>query len=331
MTARAAAALPPHAAMAQAADWYALLRSSDASSVDRDRWRAWLDAADEHRRAWAYVERIGQRLAPLQDSPDRQAAAAALRTLHDAPPRRRRQVLLGLLGVAGTGLAWSAWRHTSLPQVVAGWTADHHADRGEIRHVRLPDGGEVWLSALSAIDVQYSAQERRLRLRAGEILVQTHADPAGRPFLVETVHGTLRALGTRYLVRLEEDDTLAAVYAGAVEITTADRRKVGLLPAGQQRRFTRDTLGEPGAADPARAAWHQGVLIANGMPLGEVIDALRPYHWGHISLAPEVAALPVFGSYPASDPGRALDMLASVMPLRIRRPMPWWLSVDAQP
>lgn len=317
--------------MAQAADWYALLRSGDASARDHDRWRHWLASAEEHQQAWVYVERIGQRLAPLHASPDRQAATAALRTLHDATPRRRRQVLLGLAGIVGMGLAGSAWRHTSLPEMVAGWTADHHAGRGEIQFVQLPDGGALWLSALSAVDILYSAHERRLRLRAGEILVQTHADPAGRPFLVETEHGTLRALGTRYLVRLDAQDTLAAVYEGTVEITTASRNHVSLLPAGQEQRFTRDALSQTAAADPSRQAWHQGVLIANGMPLGELVDALRPYHWGHISVAPEVATLPVFGSYPAMDPPRALDMLASVMPLRVRRPMSWWLSVDALP
>ncbi|VFR77239.1 Fe2+-dicitrate sensor, membrane component [plant metagenome] len=331
MTASATAPLPPHAAMAQAADWYALLRSGGASATDHARWREWLHAADTHQQAWRYVERIGQRLAPIQDGPERQAATTALRTLHEPPPRRRRQALLALAGLAGASLAWSAWRHTSLPQVVAGWTADHHADRGEVRHVLLPDGGDVWLSALSAVDVLYSAGERRLRLRTGEILVQTHADPAGRPFLVETAHGTLRALGTRYLVRQEAQDTLAAVYEGAVEITPASGRRGTLLSAGQERRFTRDTVSDSSHADPARAAWRQGVLIANGMPLGEVVAALQPYQWGHISLAPDIAGLPVFGSYPVTDPSRTLAMLASVMPIQVRQPMAWWTSVDARP
>jgi transmembrane sensor len=44
-------------------------------------------------------------------------------------------------------------------------------------------------------------------------------------------------------------------------------------------------------------------------------------------VSPEVANLPVFGSYPMTDPDRALAMLESVMPIRVSRPMPWWIRV----
>ena len=68
---------PSHRAMEQAAEWYALLRSGDASAAERQQWQQWIDRAAEHREAWGYVERIGRRFSPLQSSPDRDAAVMA--------------------------------------------------------------------------------------------------------------------------------------------------------------------------------------------------------------------------------------------------------------
>ncbi|WP_418648445.1 hypothetical protein ACNQFN_07710 [Thauera butanivorans] len=48
---------------------------------------------------------------------------------------------------------------------------------------------------------------------------------------------------------------------------------------------------------------------------------------GAVEVQP-LADLPVFGSYPADDPERALVMLESVMPIEVRRPLPWWISIE---
>ncbi|MFT4103351.1 MAG: FecR/PupR family sigma factor regulator [Burkholderiaceae bacterium] len=86
---------PSHQVMEQAAEWFALLRSGEATAADRDRWQAWLGNFAEHQQAWAYVERISHRFRPLQSSPDRRTAAAAFREANDKM-RRRRQTLLGI-------------------------------------------------------------------------------------------------------------------------------------------------------------------------------------------------------------------------------------------
>jgi transmembrane sensor len=38
--------------------------------------------------------------------------------------------------------------------------------------------------------------------------------------------------------------------------------------------------------------------------------------------------LPVIGSYPSTDPDRALRMLEGVLPIRIKRTLPWWVSIE---
>ncbi|HCE41020.1 MAG TPA: iron dicitrate transport regulator FecR, partial [Alcanivorax sp.] len=85
---------------------------------------------------------------------------------------------------------------------------------GEIRDLGLDDGGRLWLNSATTVDVAYDDALRRVTLHDGEILIQTGADPRRRPFVVDTRHGRLRALGTRFTVRHHRDHGFLAVYQG---------------------------------------------------------------------------------------------------------------------
>jgi len=319
---------PSPQALEQAAEWFALLRSGEARDEDRAQWQRWLDSAQENDTAWRYVEQISRRFEPVRSSPGRAAAARGF-GIANTRMARRRQALLGLGALAGGSglLAWAAWRHTSLPGMVMAWTADYRTATGEVRNVALSDGTQVWLSTASAFDRDYRGGLRRLRLVAGEILIQTAADP-DRPFVVDTPQGGLRALGTRFAVRLDGDVTVVAVFQGAVEARPADAGAMRIIQAGEQTRFTGSALAATQAADRAREAWTRGILIVENVPLADVARELQRYRGGHLGVAPEVAGLRVAGSYPATDPDRALAMLESVLPIRVRHTLPWWVGIE---
>lgn len=327
-TADAPAREPSHQIMEQAAEWYALLRTGTASAAEQRKWKQWLDKAAEHQAAWSYVERVGRRFEPLHASPDRDAAVRAFGQAARLGPRRRREVMLGLAGFLGAGwMGWAAWRHTPLPAMASTWGADHRAGVGETPRIALADGTQVWLKALSAFNVDFSATQRRLQLVTGEMLIDTAGDPL-RPFLVDTAQGRLQALGTRFNVRQNQDDTLVTVFEGAVRVDAAQSGATGIVPAGQQVRFTANAMQALAPADPAQEAWTHGVLVADNTPLAEVMAELRRYRYGHLGLSPELERIRVFGSYPINDADRALDMLASVLPIRVHRTLPWWISVE---
>ena len=319
---------PSHRVLEQAAEWFALLLSGEATAADRRRWEAWLSAADEHRQAWGYVENLSRRLDPIKASAQPRLAASAYRQA-GANRGRRRQVLLGLAAFAGTGvLGLAIWRDPSLSDAAPAWTADYRSATGEVREIALADGSRVWLNAVSAFDQDYRPDQRLLRLRQGEMLIDTASDPLRRPFHVDTAQGRLRALGTRFNVRLDGDaQTTLSVYGGAVEVQPRAGQAT-IVRAGHQLSFTAAGVSGARPADPAREAWTRGVLIARNIPLAEVVAELRRHHRGHLGLAPELAGLPVFGSYPADDPEQALAMLETVMPIAVRRPLPWWISID---
>ncbi|GAA5232547.1 FecR family protein [Verticiella sediminum] len=311
----------------QAADWFALLLSGEATPADHRRWEDWLCASDEHRRAWGYVENLNRRFAPLKASAAPRLAASAYQQASDTQGRRR-QVLRGIAALAGSGLlGWTTWRHTPLAGIAVAWMADHRTGTGEVREITLADGTRVWLNAASAFDQDYQPGQRLLHLVRGEILVDTASDPLQRPFRVATAQGRLRALGTRFTVRLDDDaHTTLVVYGGAVEVQPL-AGAVATVGAGHQVRFGADGVSGAAPADPAREAWTRGVLIARNIPLAEVVEELRRHHRGHLGLAPEVAGLRVFGSYPANDPDQALAMLETVLPILVRRPLPWWTTI----
>jgi len=319
---------PPHEAMEQAADWYALLRSGVATDGDRLEWSRWLERDADHRHAWSYVEAVSRSFEPLQATQAPQATADGLWAANQRVLQRRR-LLAGIALFGGSGLlGWATWRHTPLPLMAQAWRADHRTATGEIREVVLADGSRVWLNTATAFNLDYGADARRLQLLAGEILVET-AHEAGRPFFVHTPQGRLQALGTRFTVRLDGEETLLAVYQGAVEVRTAEGAASAVIKAGRQIRFGRDALGAQAPADIAREAWSRGVLAANNVPLSEVVGELRRYRHGHLGLAPEVAGLRVFGSFPLHDTDEALKLLAYALPIQVRRTLPWWVSIEA--
>ncbi|GGB99133.1 hypothetical protein GCM10007205_05550 [Oxalicibacterium flavum] len=326
-------ALPPadrldvtHPTLERAAEWFALLRSGDASEADRAHWQAWLAASEENRHAWQYVERISGRFMPLRQGEHGRTAADAFQTARSLMTRRRR-VLLGIAACAGSGvLGWQVWRHTPVAGMALAWVADYHTATGEVRDVSLSDGTHVWLGTASAFNERYAGDLRRLDLVRGEILIQTGSD-ALRPFVLDSAHGRMRALGTRFTARLEDDATLLAVHQGSVEIRTGSSGATTVVQAGQQARFTATGIGRIEPADPGREASARGILIAQNIPLEQVVQELRRYHPGHLGLDPAIAGLPVFGSYPAHDVARTLAMLASVMPISVRQPLPWWISI----
>lgn len=311
----------------QAAEWFALLRSGEATAADRAAWHVWRQATDANRLAWAQVEDISHRFQPIQTSPSPRDTVGAYRVA--TVDARRRRVMMGLLTITGAGsLGTLAWQHAPAPVWLAARTADHRTAVGEVRQITLADGTTVWLGTASALDEDFSAGLRRLHLRAGEILIATAADPT-RPFVVDTPHGRLRALGTRFSVRLDGSDTRLAVYDGAVQARAAEGA-TEIIRAGQEVGMSARGLSDLNTADPARESSTRGLYIAQHVPLRTVMHELERYRTGYVSVAPEVANLAVFGSYPMTEPDRTLAMLESVMPIRVRRPLPWWIRIEAR-
>lgn len=303
-----------------AIEWMVTLCSGEAGPADIARHREWLRSDVRHQRAWAEIEAgMGAALAPLKG--DRAARQIAL-----VPPPTRRRALLGLAALAGSGAgaAWLAHRQG----LADAWLADLRTGTGERREVALEDGSRLLLNADSAVDVSYGDAQRLVILHAGA-LVATAVSDSRREFVVRTAQGEVRTRGAQVLVRQDADSTLAGSLAheGRVHARSGVQAR---LEEGRALRLLADRIDAVQAAPAQLAAWRRGMLLAEDLPLGEVVDQLRPYRAGIIRVSGRAAALRVLGAFPLDDPDHVLDSLAQTLPVRVVRYGAWFVALRAK-
>lgn len=315
---------PDYLALQQAAEWYAQLLEVEPQAEIHQRWRAWLDACEENRHAWRYVQTVSQRFQPL--SGGLSSAAADTLLLPSTVMGRRRALKLSVLFASGTLLSWLTYRHTPLRESLLAVTADYHSATGEIKQLTLQDGTRLWLNTASAVDVRYDRQRRQIVLISGDLLIDTARDT--RPFFVSSEQGQMQALGTRFSVEQHDGSTHLAVYSGTVEVSAQRGHVVRRVNAGQQLDFDRYAKGALSPNAHVDAGWSQGVLQANNTPLGEIIKQLARYRHGYLACDPNVADLRVMGAFPLADTDKSLAMLAQIFPVRIHRRFSWWVTVE---
>ncbi|TDF84393.1 FecR domain-containing protein [Pseudomonas sp. H9] len=309
----------------QAIAWFTLAQSGCMTDGEARQLLAWREADSEHERAWQRLGSITQRLqrhsTALSEPLGRQLAGQG--HYHDADRRRALKVLVGF-GLLG-GLAWQG-RDTQLLQ---GALADYRTGTGERRQHRLPDGSQVWLNTATAIDLNFNASTRQLRLRYGEIEILTADDGSGRPFQVISEDAWLQPLGTRFCVRRDSQgrSTLLAVSQGRVAATPRSGGERRVIDAGWQARIDARGVTPPLALQAGSGAWVEGFLVAERMRLADFLAELERYRPGVLRCAEAVADIRLSGSYPLADTNRVLAMLEDSLPVRVRRTTGYWVTV----
>jgi transmembrane sensor len=208
--------------------------------------------------------------------------------------------------------------------------ADLKTSAGEIRKLALTDGSQLTLNTRSAVNIHFTASERRVRLLAGEIAIATAPDSIGRPLYVDTQLGRIAPIGTRFSVRLDDEHVHVAVEEGSVLVQPRGVANSVRLDTGRQLRFTANNVSDSEPLADASVSWQRGVLMVERWRLADFLDEVARYRGGVIRCDREVADLVVSGAYPLADTDRILDTLADVLPICIDRTMPWWVSIRAR-
>ena len=208
-----------------------------------------------------------------------------------------------------------------------GFTSSFASRRGERRVLRLTDGSTVTLAAASRVEVRYSRDERRLRLTQGEALFNV-AHNTRRPFIVETRHGEVKAVGTAFDVAIGKRDAAVTVVEGVIRIALPGGGARGavaepivkLARRGERLTFgvaarNGDSVGfisQSAAADVVGTiAWTRGQLVFHGEPLSEVIERINLYARDRIVLNDVRAGVtPVFGVVDQGDTAAIRDLVA---------------------
>jgi len=278
------------------------MASGEFSDDDARRLQSWL-AEDERHIALLERERATwQALVSLRGAFTAAGGVEAPRI----GVRRRRQAWPRLAAAVAAGLLIALL----LPSALTRLQADHRAGAA-VAHLALEDGTRIVLDAGSAVDIDYTPDQRRVRLLQGAAWFEVaHGD--ARPFEVVAQRGRVRDIGTAFAVRLDGDDVRTSVSEGEVEV----HGRVGgvgvQLRAGQGISFHANGTLSARHSIPVEdiAPWRNGEILLEGVPLEEALRQVARYRsrpvWvaGDLSQAGRITAV-----FSTADPDEAIATL----------------------
>lgn len=273
---------------AEARAWVMRLDADARESSELREFREWLsrsplhqEAFDRAAAAWNELDGLGRWLE--LDAGSRGAG------------RRRLSRPMAMTAAAGLAVALIVWLVLPQPEPHATQPVEYATSIGEVRTVSLPDGTRVKLNTATRIAIAMDQQARLVSLREGEAWFQVAHDPE-RPFVVYANRLAVRAIGTAFSVRVEDQRVDLTVTEGRVEIAsmqaalpetaelelerfdeTASRVP---LEAGQHIVFNDNIELVSRWATPEierNLAWRDGMLIFDNDPLAEVVAEINRY------------------------------------------------------
>lgn len=303
---------PSDLASSEAADWCARLNSRTVSTGELEdfyRWRR----EPANAAAYAETERAWRAARTLGADGDIADALGEVLTRPVAPDGwwRGWRVQLSAACVALLVVIAIGWGVTR-PQVL-------ETAIGEQRLTQLADGSRVRLDTHSRVEVRLHRSERDVTLTEGQAFFEVAKD-ASRPFLVTANGSTVRAVGTRFGVRLDGDTVAVVLADGSVRVAGATAGSTMLQP-GEAVTLVGGKVGTPGPADiEALTSWTTGRLIFRDTPLVAAVAEMNRYGRMPIVLATARAdALRVNGVFDTGNSEAFVAAASAVSGLRVDR------------
>jgi transmembrane sensor len=307
-----ASEVPSAAACAEAAAWISRLHSTERNAAVEDGFRRWLAASPEHRAAFELANELWNDT----DRWPRALALISLRPRGGGSVRSSHRAMLATVAIA-IFLSIGAIFYLRAPVLTT--------QVGEQRTIMLEDGTRVSLNTDTRVRIDYDAGTRRVWLDRGEALFEVARNPR-RPFLVTAGDKQVTALGTAFVVRLDDNRTSVMLMEGRISVASvtsseqppiwndptpgevAGRASGGergsplVLTAGERVTFAD---GAPRVDRPPIKqviAWQEGRVVLDHTPLTDAIDEMNRY--SVIQLAtdqPALGALEVTGVFRSGD------------------------------
>lgn len=317
----------------EAATWLVLLAEDPDDRDLARRFEAWRTASPLHAELWErtrHAYELAGKAAPSTSAvpstvvpfvrPDARPSAP--------PPARSRWRTLGVGAVAAIAACLLL---LAAPPVLLRFQADHLTETAELRSLTLEDGSQVRLGPESALGVDFSSGERRVRLLKGEAFFDVVPN-ASRPFRVAAGDVVTTVLGTAFEVRLGAAGVDVAVRHGHVRVDSGLPPVSDDLLAGDWVNVRRGSGVSKGRRNVEEIGdWMAGEMVARDRPMTEIVDALRRYYDGMIVVQDGAfARTRVTGIYDLRNPESTLASLATSHDARVRRVSPWLLIVTSK-
>lgn len=333
----------------QASDWVAMLASEDASAEDRERCAAWLKedpanqtAFDELNHTLSRVVAMGDRFRGSAAKGDSVAAADNASSSRAGNPGRKWFVPT----VVAAALLVVAVGAVMLVQAPKGTLYD--TDVGQQMTFTLSDRSTVQLNTDTELLVRFTDDIRRIELRRGEAFFDVAHD-SSRPFVVEAGLGSIQAVGTGFVVRVDRDLVEVTVTEGIVELKHESRNSVefsepdnpaNAMPVaklGEGYRVEYDRrVGSPAVVAPEvldrDLAWRQGLMIFEDQTLEEVLQEVGRYTETRLIIADStLTEVRVGGAFRSDDLEALLEFLEKGLDITVNREVPNTVYLTAVP
>ena len=294
-----------------AAHWFARRDAGPMSEEETAAFDSWLSRNEAHRRAWQRMETVWSSLQAAPGAAKREAKTELQRTLTHRRARRRSVIAAGFAVVMAIGLG----HLFDLPMHLR---ADEMTARGELRDVTLADGSIAHLDTRSAVAIDMRPDLRIVRLLRGRAFFEVA--PGGAPFVVEADGVEVKALGTAFSVRRGDDGVRVVVAEHSVAVSEGDADAYLVVSEGERADMIEGRPAQVRAVDPAvETAWLRGVLVADDLPLGEVVAEIERYYGGFVFVTGKAGDMRVSGVFPVSRPLEAFDAIGRGFPVKINR------------
>jgi transmembrane sensor len=330
----------------EATRWFLANRDADGQT-SADDFLAWLRTSPAHVREYIGVSSLAPDLrSACEDLPPLESLVSRARldrsdplfppTHVQAPSLRsgsRWAVAAGVAAIAALGfLLYSPWNHLptggSTPPAVAR-PVSFATQHGQQLKAALSDGSVMHLNTDSAAEVSYTANERRVVLKAGQATFEVAHDPQ-REFHVLADSAEVIAVGTAFDVRLTDGATAITVVEGTVMVGLAAERNTGRVAAGfgggpRPTDLVAVSANErievspsrwpaaPVAVDARReTAWLRQQVVFDNETLERVAAEMNRYASIPIEVEPSLRTIEISGVFATDDTDSFLVFLRSL-------------------
>ncbi len=237
------------------------------------------------------------------------------------PLRSYRQWWLAAASLAGLliGLLW--WVNRSVPDTV------YQTAYGETRQLSLPDGSTVTLNANSEVRLPHNWQSRPVRevwfKGEGFFHVVKRPGVSQSRFIVHTGELAVEVLGTAFNVVSRHQQADVSLQSGAVRLqfTQNDTARLLRMKPGDAVRYQPATgqLKRRQIRVDQMAAWTRGILILDGMTLGELGQLVEDTYGQEVIIrTPSLSRRVLSGSVPMRNEQSLLNGIAVALNVAVR-------------
>jgi transmembrane sensor len=275
----------------------------------------------------AKVRRVWNELGSLQSHPEyedllgaptaRERIVAAFQGLRSFAPA---PVLAAAAAVAAITVAILVRAPSQAP------TSEHFSTQvAETRDVVLQDGTHVALGPKSAMEVTFTAGERRVSVMPGESYFEV-APNAKRPFVVTAGNTRITVVGTKFNVKYDNNVVRVSVVEGLVNVlpTSAPGAQAASVAAGNEATVSRAAqyaVVEPIDLSSPPDSWRTGQLYYDDVSLDEIVFDLNRHLAGQVRIdSVNLGQARLTTSFSTEQAVQFLEGLPNLLPVEIRRP-----------